>query len=137
MTPCVAPIDDGSVFSDKTLPTKLVSLPFVRHRLLWDRPIQSYQFLLDVSEFKEDILLDAAANGEDKKGFKGFGSYSAIVNDYIKDGSHSEVNIEFKTKCDILKFAKFKDYASLDLVRERTSLRSHSQCEGATERQSR
>lgn len=85
-----------------------ISIPFA----------QSYQFLLDVSEFKEDILLDAAANGEDKKGFKGFGSYSAIVNDYIMDGSHSEVNIEFKTKCDIRKFAKFKDYAALDLVRE-------------------
>jgi len=80
--------------------------------------VQSFQFLLDVSEFKEDLLLDNASNGKDKKSFKGFGSYFAIVNDYIKDGSNSEVNIAFKTKDDIRKFAKFKDYASLDLVRE-------------------
>ena len=71
---------------------------------------------MDVSEFKEAILLDAAVHGEDGKGFKGFGNYSTIVNDYIEDGSHSEVNIEFKTKCHIRKFAQFQEYASLDQV---------------------
>lgn len=67
-------------------------------------------------EFQNDIVLDAAVNGEERKGFKGFGGIVAIVNDYIKDGVHSEVNIESKTKRDITKHAKFKSYSSLDLV---------------------
>ena len=108
-----------AVFKRDHVSIACLTLRSVRYLLVPETPMfQSFQFLLDVSEFKEDILLDAAANGENKKGFKGFGSYSAIVNDYIADGSHSEVNIEFKTKCHIRKFAKFKDYASLDLVRQ-------------------
>lgn len=88
--------------------------------------LQSFQFLLDVFEFKNDIVLDAAANGEDRKGFKGFGGYLAIVNDYIKDGAPSEVNIEFRTKRDITKHTKFTTYSSLDLVSERHTQRNHT-----------
>lgn len=68
-------------------------------------------------EFQSD-LVDAAAVGEGKNGFKGFGGFLAIVNDYIKAGSHSEVNIESRTKSEIMKYSKFKDYSLLDLVRE-------------------
>lgn len=69
-----------------------------------------------MTEFEDDIVQDAAVNGQEKNGFKGFGGYLAIVNDYIKDGSHSEVNIEFRTKRDVLKYRRFEAYASLDLV---------------------
>lgn len=53
---------------------------------------------------------------ESGKGFGGFGGHLAIVNDYIKDGSHSEVNIASRTKRDIMRYTKFKDYALLRLV---------------------
>lgn len=62
--------------------------------------------------------MDAALVGEEKDRFKGFGGFLAIVNDYIKAGSHSEVNLESRTKGDIQKYSKFKAYALLDLVRE-------------------
>lgn len=78
---------------------------------------QSFQFLLDVFEFWNGIEC-AATIDEGKKGFKGFGGFLAIVNDYIKGGAHSEVNIESRTKRDTTKHSKFNAYAQLDLVRE-------------------
>lgn len=91
------------------------------HLLVWY--LQSFDFLVDVSEFKNDLVLGAAANDNNNektttKYFGGFGGYLAIVNDYIKDCSHSEVNIDSKKKRDILQFANFKAYTMLDLVRE-------------------
>ncbi|CAM9594329.1 unnamed protein product [Scytosiphon promiscuus] len=76
---------------------------------------ESFEFLLGVYEFKD--LLDDVGE-ESGKGFGGFGGHLAIVNDYIKDGSHSEVNIASRTKRNIMRYNKFKDYALLSLVRE-------------------
>eukprot|EP00903_Cladosiphon_okamuranus_P014587 g13528.t1 len=77
---------------------------------------ESFQFLLDVSEFQNNVVLEESNNNADERGgFRGFGSFLAIVNDYIKDGAHSEVNIEFKTKRDITRHAKYMSYTSLDL----------------------
>ena len=73
---------------------------------------ESFQFLEDVSHFKHKTLIEAARN---ERKFKGFGGYVAIVNDYIADGSHSEVNIDSRTKQDILSCRKFEVYSSLDL----------------------
>lgn len=73
---------------------------------------ESFQFLEDVSYFKRETLIEAERS---EKRFKGFGGYVAIVNDYIADGSHSEVNIDSRTKQDILSFRKFEVYSSLDL----------------------
>ena len=72
---------------------------------------------MDVSNFKNQVLLEA----ESDKGariFKGYGGYLAIVNDYINDGSHSEVNIDSRTKHGILEYTTFAAYSALTLVRE-------------------
>ncbi|CAM9672494.1 unnamed protein product [Ectocarpus sp. 8 AP-2014] len=74
---------------------------------------ESFQFLVDVEEFK-DLIAGSAAE-ENEKSFGGFGGYLAIVNDYIKDGSHSEVNIASTTKRSIMKHMKFTAYAALQL----------------------
>lgn len=79
------------------------------------RGLQSFQFLVDVEEFK-DLIADSAGE-ENEKSFGGFGGYLAIVNDYIKDGSHSEVNIASTTKRSIMQYMKFTAYAALQLVR--------------------
>ncbi|CAM9904560.1 unnamed protein product [Hapterophycus canaliculatus] len=73
---------------------------------------ESFEFLLGVFEFK--AMLDDMSENTDR-GFGGFGGHLAIVNDYIKDGSHSEVNIASRTKRDITRYTKFKDFALLSL----------------------
>lgn len=73
---------------------------------------ESFMFLEDVSTFKSETLPRAESNANL---FKGFGGYLAIVNDFIRDTSHLEVNINSTTKRDILSYAKFEVYSSLDL----------------------
>lgn len=63
-------------------------------------------------------MLGGVGGEETGRGFGGFGGHLAIVNDYIKDGSHSEVNIASRTKRDIMRYTKFKDFALLSLVRD-------------------
>ena len=63
--------------------------------------------------------MDGTSDMEEKEGFRGFGTYLAIVHDYIKDGAHSEVNIAFRAKRDIIRYSTYSAYASLDLVSER------------------
>lgn len=96
----------------------LANLLFNFRTLVYGRFFQSFQFLVDVFEFKNELLLLEAGSDERARTFKGFGGYLAIVNDYIKDGSHSEVNIDSRTKRDILAFATFNIYSSLDTVRQ-------------------
>lgn len=71
---------------------------------------ESFQFLEDVSEFKSSILLEDEGDAR----FKGFGAYVSIVSDYIKEGSHWEVNISSKTRSDILQHTTFVSYKTLD-----------------------
>ena len=78
---------------------------------------QSFQFLVDVSDFKKEVLLEAKSD-ERARIFKGYGGYLAIINDYINDGSHSEVNIDSRTKSGILEYATFDLYSALDVVRQ-------------------
>ena len=78
---------------------------------------QSFQFLVDVSDFKKEVLLEANSD-ERARIFKGYGGYLAIINDYINDGSHSEVNIDSRTKSGILEYATFDLYSALDVVRQ-------------------
>lgn len=73
---------------------------------------ESFQFVLDVAEFKESVLVEVET---ECKNFKGFGAYIAIVNDYIQDGSHSEVNIDSYTKQEILKWCTFDAYSMLSV----------------------
>lgn len=87
---------------------------------LWAGPyriFQSFQFLVDVFDFKKEVLLETAGHDE-ARSFKGFRAYLAIVNDYIKDGSLSEVNIDSRTKRDILGCTTFNVYSSLGMVSE-------------------
>lgn len=72
---------------------------------------ESFQFLEDIADFKNTLMIEAES-GDNR--FKGFGAYLAIVNDYIDNGSHSEVNINSKTKHDILQWRSFCDYVVLD-----------------------
>lgn len=79
---------------------------------------ESFQFIEDVFEFKNDPALDH--EGDNKVGmFKGFGSFLGVVNDYIRDGSHSEINIGSKTKQGILDKATFQVYSSLNFQERR------------------
>ena len=73
--------------------------------------MESFLFLEDISEFKSDILSEAEG---DARLFKGFGAYVSIVNDYIKEGSHWEVNVSSKAKIDILRHTTFVTYKALD-----------------------
>eukprot|EP00752_Nemacystus_decipiens_P009711 g8672.t1 len=77
---------------------------------------ESFQFLLDVAKFLSDgAVNDAGKTGEEAEGFRGFGSYLAIVSDYIVDGAHAEVNIGYRTKSNIMKYSNFTAYSTLDL----------------------
>ncbi|CAM9865882.1 unnamed protein product [Ectocarpus fasciculatus] len=87
---------------------------------------ESFQFLLDAAEFRGVIVegpVDGDANGsaEEQKEApmhtSGLGDATAIVNEYIKAGAPSEINIGSDTKHDIMELAKFEAFASLDQVR--------------------
>ncbi|CAN0262453.1 unnamed protein product [Ectocarpus sp. 12 AP-2014] len=86
---------------------------------------ESFQFLLDASEFRGVIvegLVDGDANGsaeeenEAPTRTSGLGDVAAIVNEYIKDGAPSEINIGSDTKHDIMELAKVEAFASLDQI---------------------
>ncbi|CAN0109405.1 unnamed protein product [Ectocarpus fasciculatus] len=85
---------------------------------------ESFQFLLDVSEFRHEALDTAVHHGafsgiEGTGDLREYGSVSAIVDTYIKDCSPSEINIDSKTKNDILERSRRQSYSLLDLVRGR------------------
>ncbi|CAM9641314.1 unnamed protein product, partial [Ectocarpus sp. 12 AP-2014] len=84
---------------------------------------ESFQFLLDASEFRGVIVegpVDGDANGsaeeenEAPTHTSGLGDVAAMVNEYIKDGAPSEINIGSNTKHDIMELAKVEAFASLD-----------------------
>lgn len=60
---------------------------------------QSFQFLVDASEFKSSVI--AAHNGQDGK--ESYEEFTVITNEYIKDNSNSEINIDSHTKKQILR----------------------------------
>lgn len=67
-----------------------------------------------------ESLFHAADSGEEGKDF--YEEFIAIVNEYIKDNSNSEVNIDSRTKKQTLEYEGRSSYASLDVVRERADL---------------
>lgn len=75
---------------------------------------QSFQFLVDVSEFQKSIRTQ-----DGKDDFEGF---LAIVKEYIKNSSDSEINIDHHTKKEILKFGERSAYISLNTVRRARGL---------------
>ncbi|CAB1099917.1 unnamed protein product [Ectocarpus sp. CCAP 1310/34] len=84
---------------------------------------ESFQFLLDASEFRGVIVegpVDGDANGsaeeenEAPTHTSGLGDVATMVNEYIKDGAPSEINIGSDTKRDIMELAKVEAFASLD-----------------------
>ncbi|CAB1096751.1 unnamed protein product [Ectocarpus sp. CCAP 1310/34] len=83
----------------------------------------SFRFLLDASKFKGVIVegpVDGDANGSAEEEIEapthtsGLGDVVAMVNEYIKDGAPSEINIGSDTKHDIMELAKVEAFASLD-----------------------
>ncbi|CAB1096998.1 unnamed protein product [Ectocarpus sp. CCAP 1310/34] len=82
---------------------------------------ESFQFLLDASEFRGVIVegpVDGDANGsaeeENEAPTRRLGDVATMVNEYIKDGAPSEINIGSDTKHDIMELAKAEAFASLD-----------------------
>lgn len=75
---------------------------------------QSFEFLLDVAEFKKSTM-----NQDGKDDFEEF---LAIVNEYIKNSSDSEINIDHRMKNKILKFSERSAYIALDTVCARVCL---------------
>lgn len=60
-----------------------------------------------------------AAHGAcDESSKADFDRFEVIANEYIKDNSNSEININSTTKKKILGFCERSAFASLDLVRE-------------------
>lgn len=88
-----------------------ISVRSPSHRPL--RTSKSFQFLVDASEFHISVHADRS-NQEDKDCYEEF---LAIVNEYIKGNSNSEINIDSRTKKQILRFEGPSSYASLDMVR--------------------
>ncbi|CBJ33074.1 hypothetical protein Esi_0415_0001 [Ectocarpus siliculosus] len=81
------------------------------------------EFLLDASEFRGVIVegpVEGDANGsaeeenEAPTRTSGLGDVAAMVNEYIKDGAPSEINIGSDTKHDIMELAKVEAFTSLD-----------------------
>ncbi|CAN0469339.1 unnamed protein product, partial [Ectocarpus sp. 12 AP-2014] len=84
---------------------------------------ESFQFLLDASEFRGVIVegpVEGDANGSAEEENEApthtsrSGDVATIVNEYIKDGAPSEINIGSDTKHDIMELAKVEAFASLD-----------------------
>lgn len=78
---------------------------------------QSFQFLVDASEFQGSVY--AALNNVVEDGKDCYDEFVGIVNEYIKDNSNSEINIDSRTKKNIMGFEERSSYASLDVVRGR------------------
>ena len=78
------------------------------------RKRQSFQFLLDVSEFRSSSrqAQDPGGRSDD------YGDFLRIVTEYIKVNSSSEVNIDSTTRNAILAFSERSEYESLDAVRK-------------------
>ena len=76
--------------------------------------LQSFQFLVDASEFESSVY--AATSSQGVKDC--YDEFLVIVDEYIKDNSNSEINIDSRTKKQILRFEGHSSYAALDLVRE-------------------
>eukprot|EP00752_Nemacystus_decipiens_P013004 g11505.t1 len=74
---------------------------------------ESFQFLVAVSEFQIVVAAAYSDGGENSK--DGFDEYTAVVNEYIKDNSNSEVNIDSATKKKILAFCQRPAYISLSV----------------------
>ena len=82
--------------------------------------LQSFQFLIDASEFQ--IAVHAVTSNQERKDGDCYEEFLCIVNEYIKDNSNSEINIDSRAKQHILKFEARSSYASLDTVREGVKL---------------
>eukprot|EP00752_Nemacystus_decipiens_P013003 g11504.t1 len=72
---------------------------------------ESFQFLVDVSEFKNAVAAAHASGGESSQ--DDFEEFTVVVNEYIKDNSNSEINIASATKRKILGFCERSTYISL------------------------
>ena len=89
----------------------------VRHKTCFvpnSKTVQSFQFLVDVSEFQSSF--HHAQRSEEGR-HDDFNDFIRIVNEYIKDNSSSEVNIDCTTRSAILAFVERSEYESLDAVR--------------------
>ncbi|CAB1108068.1 unnamed protein product [Ectocarpus sp. CCAP 1310/34] len=74
---------------------------------------ESFQFLVDVSKFKSSV--HAAHQG----GNDSYEEFIVIVDEYIEDNSNFEVNIDSRTKKEILGFGDRSAYASLGTAKSR------------------
>lgn len=71
--------------------------------------VQSILFLIAVAEFKDDVY---AEKGEDRA----FEAYIGLINEYIKDDSPSEVNINSSAKLLILRHIQRSAFMKLERV---------------------
>lgn len=74
---------------------------------------KSFQFLVDVSKFKSSVHAAHQGGNDD------YEEFIVIVDEYIKDNSNCEVNIDSRTKKKILGFGERSVYASLGTVKNR------------------
>lgn len=79
------------------------------------KTLQSFQFLVDVSEFR--ALFHAQQHGDE--GEDHYDRFVCIVDEYVKASSSSEVNIDSGTREAILAFGERSEYEALGPVRRR------------------
>lgn len=72
---------------------------------------QSLQFIVAAAEFKESLATSAIANGK-----MDFDNFVSTVDKYIKDSSPFEVNIDSKSKRDIMSVANAAAFRELSQV---------------------
>lgn len=83
--------------------------------MLCARTLQSFQFLVDVSEYQDFVHAthDEIAKSKDDLDFEAF---TVIFNEYIKRDSNSKVNIDSSSKKKLGALSDRLAYVSLDLV---------------------
>lgn len=72
---------------------------------------QSLQFLVEAEDFRKSFAASAESNDTTT-----FATFVGITDKYIKDSSHFEVNIDSKTKMEILAKAHEAAFKELSLV---------------------
>ena len=77
---------------------------------------QSLQFLVAAGAFKESLAKESLATPDTADGKTSFDTFVAVVNKFIEDNSPFEVNIDSKTKREILSRSNRAGFQELSQV---------------------
>lgn len=94
-----------------------VRLSHLSHIYFLHLPVshQSFQFMVDASEYQNSVHAVYHGSAESKDDSH-FGSFTTIIDEYIKDRSNSEVNISSSSKQQVMALCDRAKYVALDKV---------------------